>query len=633
MSYKKVKTAGKMFNADPVFLRNKTMSTMKKVSNIVGSSYGPGGRNTIIESELPNIPNKNTKDGVTIFENLGSDDSFEHLIIEQARDAASRTASEAGDGTTATTIISEAMIRHLFNFCMVHPKYSPQKAMREINKAVKEFVVPLIQKHSVHIDEDNMDLLRQVATISANGDTEMANAVMEAFDKVGYSDQSHVTIQELSGPSKFEVEHVTGYPIPMGYEESCGKFWQTFITDKGNNTVLLDNPKFLLFDGAVTDLTRFYRIIDYFGSRYAAGDTDFKNMVLIAHGFSENVLLELSFNMADGKSLNIVPMRTPMNQILNSQTEFLHDIAAFAGAKVMGMEFNIQEIFERMDKGEETAELELMKCFGTSTMDKIEIQRFRATLVGQPEDMNVEVRSDDLKKRIKGAANAKEKEILEERIGMLTSGIAKLKVFGPSNGELKEKHDRCEDAVCAVRAAVKYGVLPGGCREWVNIVKALTDTYGTVDVEYDVIVQAISNGTLTEEQRVQRIDLKPNVVAGVLVASFMEPLYRLLENVGLHNEEIDSIFTQMYSDESVIYDAENHVTGKYQDMGIYDATKAIEEAVKNATSIATVLGTLGGIIAFPRDHELERAESKDMREYRQMIENPHAYVNEADNRF
>jgi len=633
MSYKKVKTAGKMFNSDPTFLRNKTLATMKKISQIVGSSYGVGGLVTLIESELPNIPNKMTKDGVTIFENLGSDDSFEHLIIEQARDAASRTASEAGDGTTATTIISEAMIRHLFNFCMVHPKYSPQKAMREINKAVKEFVVPLIQKNSIHINENNMDLLRQVATVSANGDSDMANAVMEAFDKVGFSDSSHVTIQELSGPSGFEVDHITGYPIAAGYEESCGRFFQTFITDKGNNTVLLDNPKFLLFDGAVTDLTRFYRIIDYFGSRYAAGDTDFKNMVLVAHGFSESTLLELSFNMADGKSLNVVPMRTPMNQILNSQTEFLHDIAAFTGAKVMGMEFNIQEIFERMDRGDADAELELIKCFGTSSMDRIEIQRFRATLVGQPEEMNVEVRSDDLKKRIKGAANAKEKEILEERIGMLTSGIAKLKVFSPSSGELKERHDRCEDAVCAVRAAVKHGVLVGGCREWVNIVKALTDTYGTVDVEYDVLVNAASNGTLTTEQLAQRKELVPNVIAAVLVASFMEPLYRLLENVGLHHEEIDTIFTKMYEDENVIYDAENHILGRFQDMSIYDATKAIEEAVKNATSIATVLGTLGGIIAFPRDHELERAESKDMREYRQMIENPHMYTNEANDRF
>jgi len=624
--FRKVKTSGKMYMSDQEKLREMVTSTMRKISDIVGATYGPGGRNCIIESELHNVPNKNTKDGVTVFKSLGSDDSYEHLIIEQARDAAARTCSEAGDGTTTATIVSEAIVRNLFEFCFVHKRYSPQKAMREINQVVRDVVVPFIREKSISITAENEDLLKKVATVSANGDREMADAVMDAFAKVGFSDSSHVIIQELTGPGGFEVEHVTGYPVSMGYEESAGKFHQTFITDKGNNTVVLENPKFLLFDGQITDLVRFYNIIDYFGQRYSAGDSEFRDLVLVAHGFSESVLLELSFNMADSKTLNVVPLRSPMLPMVNSQREFLDDLAAFTGAKVVDMGFNIAALAAQVQNGGEEgirAEQELQRCFGEG-MERFEMQRFRSTIVGNPEQINVEVRAEELSKRIKHAANAREKEILEERVGMLTSGIAKLKVFGASNGELKERHDRCEDAVCAVRSAVSHGVVGGGCRVLVDTATLLTDKYGPRSELYDEFLKDPSSAVGGFE---------PNVIASVLVPSLLEPFNRLLENVGLSEEEIEDVFSKMMEDEDVIYDAEKHEIGKYSDMGIYDAERAMEEAIKNATSIATVLGTLGGIVAFPRDHELERRESREIREFSQMVENPTQFKNEANERY
>src|SRR6185369_3446187 len=133
MSTKKVKTPAKIFNSNLEQLEAMVVKAIDKIDRIVGSSLGPGGRNVIIESELPGIPNKNTKDGVTIFRSLGSNDAFEHLIIEQTRDVAIRTVNEAGDGTTTATVVASALIKNLFRFCSSHRKYSPQKVTREIN--------------------------------------------------------------------------------------------------------------------------------------------------------------------------------------------------------------------------------------------------------------------------------------------------------------------------------------------------------------------------------------------------------------------------------------------------------------------------------------------------------------------
>ena len=133
MSVKKVKTPAKMFTSDLDELEAIIIRAINRVDGSVGSSFGPNGRIHIIESELPGIPNTNTKDGVTIFRSLGSPDAYEHLIIEQTRDVAVRTVNEAGDGTTTATIIAASLIKSLFKFCRENPKYSPQKITRTIN--------------------------------------------------------------------------------------------------------------------------------------------------------------------------------------------------------------------------------------------------------------------------------------------------------------------------------------------------------------------------------------------------------------------------------------------------------------------------------------------------------------------
>jgi chaperonin GroEL len=587
MSIKKVKTPAKIFNSNLEQLEAMVVKAIDKIDRIVGSSLGPGGRNVIIESDLPGIGNKNTKDGVTIFRSLGSSDAYEHLIIEQTRDVAIRTVNEAGDGTTTATIIASAFIKNLFRFCSANRKYSPQKVTRLINKIVEEQLIPQIRKSSIKVTPKNQELLEKVATISANGDKEMAAAVISAFEQVGYGSSSHVTIQELSGPNKYEVELIEGFPIEKGYEESIGKFHSAFINDQGHQRCILDKPLFILFDGFITDVVQVQDILNNIGQEYVSGKSEFKNIVIVAHKFNDQVLTNFAFNFSNPNTINVVPLATPMFPMVNGQLNFLMDLSAFTGAKIFDMNNPLSDALPD-DLGK--------------NMDKIEIYRFRTTIVGEPDPVNIEVRAEEIKTIIKQAESKIEKNILEERLGKLTSGIARLKIYGSSNGELKEKADRAEDAVCAVRAAINHGCLPGGGRILINLALSLQDNDSPV-------------------------------VQEVIIPSLFAPFHRLLENAGYNPEEIQDILTEMIKDKNKVYDVENGVFGDYKKMDVFDATLAVEQSLKNAVSISSVMGTLGGIVAFPRDNQLENMEYKDQMNFQRTIENAQSLAGEANERF
>lgn len=588
MSHRKAKTAPKIFEINSKVLKNKVLSTMHRVAEAVGRTMGPGGRNILIESDFPGIPNKNTKDGVTVFKSLGAIDAYEHLIIEQARDVAQRTASEAGDGTTTATVLAYSIIDNLFTFCENNPKYSPQRAARRISKVTREILIPYINSRSIKITEDNKHLLKMVAKISANGDEDMANAVIQAFEEIGYGDASHVTIREVSGTPGYKVERIDGFPIPIGYEDSIGKFHTAFINDQGNQRCYLEKPLFLLFDGIINDLVTINPVLNAIGEKYVSGDADFKNIVIFAHGFSEAVLTQFAFNFADPNTINVLPVVTPMAQFVNSQMQFLHDMAAFTGAKVFGLKDQVANATIQ-DLG--------------SNMHSFECYRFRSTVIGDPDPVNVEYRAEQLRQMKQNAESQAESLWLEERLGKITNGIAKLTIYGGSNGELKEAHDRCEDAVCAVRSAIGHGALPGGCR--LSIDMALK------------ISQELEVGDPARE---------------VLMPSLLSLPSRLLDNAGYKSDEIQEVLTKLISEPETVYDIENEKFGKADDLGLFDATKAVSESLSNAVSIAGVLGTMGGMVCHPRDDVFERSEAKADAEFMRAVENPNQFVNEANER-
>lgn len=588
MSHRKAKSAPKIFEVRQDVLQDKVLKTMARISFAVGRTMGPGGRNILIESDFPGIPNKNTKDGVTVFKSLGAIDPYEHLIIEQARDVATRTASEAGDGTTTATVLADAIIKNLFAYCKANPKESPQRVARKIQKVTRDILIPYVQSRTIPINDDNKSMLKMVAKISANGDEDMANAVIEAFEAIGYGDASHVTIRELSGPQGYKVERIDGFPIPMGFEDSIGKFHTAFINDQANQRVYLEDPLFILYDGMVNDLIQVTPLLNQAGERFQSGESNFKNIVIVAHGFSENVLTMLAVNWSDPGTMNVLPLITPMAQFVNSQLQFLHDLSAFTGASVFGLANQIgTAAIEDLGKG----------------MTSFECNRFRSTVIGDSEESNIEVRAADLE-TMKGNAESEAERIwIEERLGKITNGIAKLTIFGGSNGELKEAHDRCEDAVCAVRSAITHGALPGGCRLAIDMAHKLA--------------QELADGDAARE---------------VMVPSLLALPHRLLENAGYNEEETQVVMAHLITNPGDVYDIENQSYGKAEDLGLFDATKAVSESLSNAVSIAAVLGTMGGMVCHPRDDVFERGEAKADSEFMKAVDNPNQFKNEANER-
>jgi chaperonin GroEL len=591
MAYRKAKTAPKVYLSNTDKIQQLVLETMEDISNLVGSSLGPGGKVTLLESDHQDIQDRITKDGISIFMSMAHQNSFKHSIIEVARSCSLRTCNEAGDGTTTTAVLANELIKNIFKFCNNNPKESPQKTVRRIKKVMEESLLPYIKERSIPVTEESKSLLLNVATISANGEKALAEAVLKCFEEVGYGESSHVTIREAAGPSGYNVERIDGYPIPIGLEESSGKYFSSFINDQGNQRCYLEKPKFILFDGKMDDLNGIAPLLNAIEVRVQQDQRlleDFKNIVLVANGFSETVLSTLAFSFEQANTLKIVPIRAPMAQFMNSQTHWLSDLAAFTGARVFGLKNQINEA--------------TLDDLG-SGMDYFESTRFRSTISGSPDPVNIEFRAEELKKQLKRAESKAESGWLDERIAKITSGIAKLTVIGSSPADIKERADRCEDAVCSIRSSIVHGVLPGGGR-----------------IIFDLAMNISMN---LEEGDPAREVLMPSLISVV---------NRLLENAGYSDEQAKDVLSNLYENPEQCYDIENQVFGNPEELGLYDASKAVSEAIRNSVEIAGVLGTLGGIICHPRDAEFERKEANLDEEWRKVSSNPDAYQNPALNR-
>jgi chaperonin GroEL len=435
-------------------------------------------------------------------------------------------------------------------------------------------------------------MLKNVAKISANGDAELSDAVMECFDLVG--DEGNVTIAEVSGPSHYEVEKVEGYPVTVGYEDSCGKFYPKFINDQQTQRTVLEKPIFLLYHGKITEFQSIVKVLDLVHQNWQANGTP-HNVVLVATGFSEQVLSFLAFNFPEATSLNVYPLLVPAFPFANGQLYFLQDLAAITGSKVL-------------DSLSANLEHALPEDLGPGVMS-FEATRFRSNIVGKSsseegrriqEDL-ILLRVDELQAQLSAAESQLEHMYLEERIGKLTGGIARLKVIGASNGELKEKRDRAEDAVCGVRGAIKHGSLPGG--GW-TLLRIMNELHKQSDL----------------------------IIDEVLIPALYEPVVTLFTNAGVNEEETAGILKPILEriasgGTPLVYDLLEGIHVDPIEGGVLDSTPAVLEAIRNSISIATLLGTLGGAVVFKRDLALERSEASDTADWTR-----NATVNEADER-
>jgi chaperonin GroEL len=612
MTYRKVKSASKSVLTRGPILEAKVLNTMKTVSNLVGATLGPGGNSVLLERQEHGLPNFVTKDGVTVFRSIGFQDPVAHAIMESARDASVRTASEAGDGTTTATILAYSIVKNISEYCKKNPHVSPQKVIRKLQRYFRDTIEPTIRSCSIAVEHGTPEgdkLLWNVAKLSANGDGDLADAVIECLDLVG--DKGNVTITEISGPTAYEVERIEGFPVNVGYEDSCGRFYAKFINDPGNQRVYVEKPIFLLFHGRVTDIQSIIFIMERIGMEWQANGFN-HNVVLIASGFSESVLAQLAMNWSEPTTINVYPLLAPMNAIPNSQYDFMMDVAAITGAK----------IFDTLNYPLPRTHEEISLDDLGSKIESFESTRFRSTIVGQCDEVLTLERVDMLEKQVfQSSGSILETTYLQERIGKLTGGIAKLKVIGASNGELRERRDRAEDAIMAVRKSIEFGAIPGGGWALVRLVTEINNS--------------------KDEQLIQ-----------VLGTAFLEPVMVLFRNLGYSDAEIGNLFlpvprkmkptfwdtlferkpkmaysgsaiSGMESKNAMVYDCQEGKWVNAIEGGILDSTPAVLEAIRNSLSIATLLGTLGGCIVYPRDTELERQEARDTDEYlRTVDDNP-----------
>lgn len=573
----KPKSAAKIMIPSSNKLQDEVVNTLSHIAEMVGATLGPGGRQVLIERSEMGMKPIITKDGVTVVKNLGYEEATKQLILEAARDAAIRTANEAGDGTTTATILSSAIASYTSDAAKNNPRLSPQKIVREMEKLVPSMEA-IIEKYKLQINDENyQEVLHKVATLSGNGDVELSDAIIEGLDLVG--EEGNMTIVEMQGPSRYIVERINGYTVERGYEESCRNFSNGFINNKSGTGIDLENPIVILFDGNINDMSQvfeaFTRLSEYF-DQSARQD---KNIVLVAHGFSEIVLGDMHVNWNHPHSkVKILPLMTPEKAIQNWRTNFLYDLQAYTGTPV----------FNPIDRP--IVDINPESVCKNSRVKRIEVSRYKTMVFAEEDSEAISIRVEELKLQKEKPESIYELNDLEVRIGKLTAGIVRLNISGPSSGETREKRDRAEDAWMAIKGALKHGAVPGG-------------GYILTRIAADLAVQSsvISN------------NLPKKLATSILSEALLQPVKALYSNYGYVNDEVSKQIYELLNNDSRTYDlsAEKWVPA----YDLLDSAPAVLEAVRNSISIASLLGTLGGIVAFKRDNDSDKQEEKFVRQF------------------
>jgi chaperonin GroEL len=527
---------------------------MKTLSDIVGATLGPGGNPILIER--PGFKPLISKDGVTVAEAVTLADSTEYVIAEAAKEVCQRTNKEVGDGTTTAIVLAHVIVEEGMKFLGQNPTKSPQELVRELDSVVIKVTDALL---GAATPIDTKESIKHVALISSNSDEDVASAVVEALDLVG--DDGCIVTEEGSGRAT-KVELKEGFPVNKGLS-SFGVIQELFLTDPANQECALAQPAILLYDGDLIspqDIGLFLqRIIKDMGG-------EFHPVVIVAHKYSPQVLKLIAMNVQSSRA-SIGLLETIGTAQPHSKHHFLHDLAAFTGAKVLDPMTNILSTAVLEDLG---------------TCEKVRIGRYQSVFFGAPEEAKIKERMDVLKTQMDNAESDFDSELIKERIAQLSGGIATIYVGGASELEMREKKHRIEDAINAARSAIDAGVVPGGGAALLAATRILLSP-----------------------------DLPPS--ASILRAAFTEPFHRIMKNSGALDDQIaemaQKVMDSIPADKmmpTAIFDSLRHEVVNPFAAGIIDPAKVVISALKNAFSIAKLLMTVGGAIAIPRDPIEER---------------------------
>ena len=505
------------------------------IANAVKITLGPKGRNVVIEKSFgsPRI----TKDGVTVAKEIELSDRFQNLGAQMIKEVASKTNDTAGDGTTTSTVLAQAIVRE--GVKSVAAGMNPMDLKRGIDLAVEALVKELV-KMSKKIS--SKEEVAQVATISANGDSEIGRKIAEAVQKVG--PDSPITVEEAKG-LEFEVNVVEGMNFDRGYLSPY------FITNAEKMAVEMENPYVLLFEKKISNLQPMVPLLE-------AVVQSGRPLLIIAEDVEGEALAALVVNKLRA-GLKIAAVKAP--GFGDRRKSIMEDLAVLTGGQLISEDLGMK--------------LETVTLKQLGQAKKIIIDKENTTIVdGSGKPVDVKARCTSIKSQIEETTSDYDREKLQERLAKLSGGVAIIKVGGTTEIEVKEKKDRVDDALAATRAAMQEGIVPGGGSALLFAGRVLDKVKG-----------------VNEDQNVG-----VNIIRKVIQA----PIRQIAENAGFDGAVVAN---QVLSKGQISY-GYNAQTNEYVDMfkaGIIDPTKVVRTALQDASSVAGLLITTEAAIIEKKD--------------------------------
>jgi chaperonin GroEL len=405
-----------------------------KLANAVKVTLGPRGRNVALENKFggPTI----TKDGVTVAKEIELEDHFENVGAKMVKEVASKTSSDAGDGTTTATVFSQAIYRE--GLKAVTAGHNPMSIKRGIDKAV-ESVVGEIKKLSKPVQ--GRTEISQVGTISANNDKQIGDLIAEAMEKVGK--EGVITVEE-SKTADTMLEVVEGMQFDRGYVSPY------LVTNADDMEAVLEEPLILIHDKKISSMKDLLPLLEKVAQQA-------KPLLIIAEDIEGEALATLVVNKLRG-TLKVAAVKAP--GFGDRRKAMLQDIAVLTGGRVISEEAGFK--------------LEHIQLSDLGSAKKVTIDKDDTTIVeGAGAKDEIKARIGQLNKQIEDTTSDYDREKLQERLAKIAGGVAVIYVGAPTETEMKEKKARVEDALHATRAAVEEGIVPGGGVAFLRCKKAL----------------------------------------------------------------------------------------------------------------------------------------------------------------
>jgi chaperonin GroEL len=511
--------------------RNLLKSGVDALANAVKVTLGPGGRNVVIDKKFG--PPQICSDGVTIAKEIELEAPFENMGAQILKEAASKTNDAAGDGTTTSVVLAQAIIQG--GFKNVAAGADPMAMKRGIEKAV---VVIKAEIKAMSSQVEGKAQIAQVASLSAH-ETKIGELIAEVMEKVGKD--GVITVEESKGLEN-ETEFVEGMQVDRGYISPY------FVTNSERMEAVLEDPYILITDKKLSAMNDLLPVLE----RVLQVS---KNLVIIAEDLDGEALATLVVNKLRG-TLNCLAVKAP--GFGDRRKAMLEDIAILTGGTVMS-----EDVGRKLDSA---TVADLGRC------RRVTANKDETTFVeGHGSEEDIQGRIKQIKAQIEDTTSEFDREKLQERMAKLSGGVAIIKVGGATEVELKEKKNRVEDALSATRAAVEEGIVPGGGVALVRSQKAL-----------QTLIDSLEGDERTG--------------AAIVSKALDEPVKIIVENVGGEGAVVLEAIKNQQDKPDWGFDAERMAYGNMLEFGIIDPAKVSRSALENAASVAAMVLTTESMI-------------------------------------